>query len=52
MITKDQYSEIVDLVQKYISTYQKIFPNKPMSDDFCAGIEQVMDLVQSLVKKN
>ncbi len=52
MITKDQYLDIIDLIQKYLSAYQKMFPNKPMSNDFCAGMEQTIDLIKSLVKKD
>lgn len=51
MITKEQYIEILTLVQQYIAKYKEIFPNRPMSNDFCAGIEQVVDLIGSLVKK-
>lgn len=52
MITKDQYIEIINLVQRYISVYTKMFPDKPMSNEFCAGVEKAVDLIQSLVKKD
>lgn len=52
MITKEQYAEILDLVMRYMSKYAEIFPDKPMSDDFCAGMQKVMDLIQTLVKKD
>lgn len=52
MITKEQYIEIINLVERYVSVYKKMFPEKPMSNEFCAGVEKVVDLIQSLVKKD
>lgn len=52
MITKEQYAEILDVVMKYTSTYIKVFKDKPMSNDFCAGMQKVTDLIQTLVKKD
>lgn len=50
MIPKEQYVEIIDLVQDYISKYKEVFPDKPLSDDFCSGVLKVVDLIKSLVK--
>ena len=50
MITKDQYVEIIELTQRYIAMYEYAFPHKPMSDEFCAGMQKVLDLIQTLVK--
>ena len=52
MITKEQYAEILDVVMKYTSTYINVFKDKPMSNDFCAGMQKVIDLIQTLVKKD
>lgn len=52
MITKEQYVEMLDLVMRYTSTYSEAFPHKPLSDEFCAGMQKVIDLVQTLVKKD
>ena len=52
MIKKEQYAEILDLVMRYMSKYAEIFPDKPMSDEFCAVMQKVMDLIQTLVKKD
>ena len=52
MITKEQYAEILDVVMKYTSTYVNVFKDKPMSNDFCAGMQKVTDLIQTLVKKD
>lgn len=50
MITKEQYIEILDLVQRYVSMYKKVFPHKPISDEFGAGMQKVIDLIETLVK--
>ena len=52
MITKEQYAEILDVVMKYTSTYIKVFKDKPMSNEFCAGMQKVTDLIHTLVKKD
>ena len=52
MITKEQYIEIIDLVQRYVVMHKKVFPQNPMTNEFAAGIERVIDLIQTLVKKD
>ena len=52
MITKEQYIEILDLVQRYVVIHKKVFPQNPMTNEFTAGIEKVIDLIQTLVKKD
>ena len=52
MITKEQYIEILDLVQRYVVMHKKVFPQNPMTNEFAAGIEKVIDLIQTLVKKD
>lgn len=52
MITKEQYIEILDLVQRYVVMHKKVFPQNPMTDEFAAGIEKVIDLIQTLVKED
>ena len=52
MITKEQYVEIIDLVQRYVVMHKKVFPQNPMTNEFAAGIEKVKDLIQKLVKKD
>ena len=52
MITKEQYIEILNLVQRYVVMHKKVFPQNPMTDEFAAGIEKVIDLIQTLVKKD
>lgn len=52
MITKEQYVEIIDLVQRYVVMYKKVFPQNPMTNEFAAGIEKVIDLIHTLVKKD
>lgn len=52
MITKEQYVEMLDLIARYASIYTEAFPDKPMSDEFAAGIEKVIDLIETLVKKD
>ena len=51
MITKEQYIEIIDLIHSYISKYEEMFPNEPLSNEFCSGVQKVVDLIQLLVKK-
>ena len=52
MITKEQYIEIINLVQRYVVMHKKVFPQNPMTNEFAAGIEKVIDLIQTLVKKD
>lgn len=52
MITKEQYIEILDIVQKYVVMHKKVFPHNPMTEDFVAGMQKVLDLTQTLVKKD
>ena len=52
MITKEQYVEMLDLITRYTSIYTEAFPDKPMSDEFCAGMQKAMDLIQTLVNKD
>ena len=52
MITKEQYVEIIDLVQRYVVMRKKVFPQNPMSDEFYAGMQKAMDLIQTLVNKD
>ena len=52
MITKEQYIEILDLVQRYVVMHKKMFPQNPRTNEFAAGIEKVIDLIQTLVKKD
>ena len=52
MITKEQYVEMLDLITKYVSIYTEAFPDKPMSNEFCAGMQKAMDLIQTLVNKD
>lgn len=52
MITKEQYIEIINLVQRYVVMHKKVFPQNPMTNEFAAGIEKVIDLIQILVKKD
>lgn len=52
MITKEQYIEILDIVQKYVVMHKKVFPQNPMTEDFAAGMQKVLDLTQTLVKKD
>lgn len=52
MITKEQYIEIIDLVQRYVVMHKKVFPQNPMTSEFAAGIEKVIDLIGILVKKD
>lgn len=51
MITKEQYVEIIDLVQRYVVMRKKAFPQNPMTNEFAAGIEKVIDLIQILVEE-
>lgn len=50
MITKEQYIEIIDLVQQYVVMRKKVFPQNPMTNEFAAGMQKVLDLIQTLVK--
>lgn len=50
MITKEQYIEILNLVQRYVVMHKKVFPQNPITEDFAAGIQKVLDLIQTLVK--
>lgn len=50
MITKEQYIEILDLVQRYVVMRKKVFPENPMTGEFAAGMQRVLDLIQTLVK--
>ena len=50
MITKEQYIEILNLVQRYVVMHKKVFPQNPMTDEFAAGMQKVLDLIQTLVK--
>ena len=52
MITKEQYVEILDIVQRYVVMHKKVFPQNPMTDEFAAGMQKVIDLIQTLVKKD
>lgn len=52
MITKEQYVEIINLVQRYVVMRKKVFPQNPMANEFAAGIEKVIDLIQTLVKED
>ena len=52
MITKEQYIKILDLVQRYVVMHKKVFPQNPMTDEFAAGMQKVIDLIQTLVKKD
>ena len=55
MITKEQYIEILDIVQRYkryMVMNKKVFPHNPMTEDFAAGMQKVLDLTQTLVKKD
>ena len=52
MITKEQYVEILDIVQRYVVMHKKVFPQNPMTNEFAAGIEKVIDLIQTLVKED
>ena len=52
MITKEQYIEILNLVQRYVVMHKKVFPQNPMTDEFAAGMQKVLDLIQTLVKKD
>ena len=51
MITKEQYVEIIDLVQRYVVMRKKAFHQNPMTNEFAAGIEKVIDLIQILVEE-
>lgn len=50
MITKEQYVEILDIVQRYVVMHKKVFPQNPITEDFAAGMQKVLDLIQTLVK--
>ena len=55
MITKEQYIEILDIVQRYkryMVMNKKVFPHNPMTEDFAAGMQKVLDLTQTLIKKD
>ena len=52
MITKEQYLEIIGTFEKYIDTRTKMFPNKPLSEEFTFGFTQAMTLIESLVEKD
>lgn len=52
MITKKQYLEIIDVFEKYIEARTKMFPNKPLSEEFTFGFTQAMTLIESLVEKD
>lgn len=52
LITKEQYKTILDQYEKYVNGYMKMFPNKPMSEDFAAGLQRGLDIVESVVKKD
>ena len=52
MITKEQYVEILDIVQRYVVMHKKVFPQNPITEDFAAGMQKVLDLIQTLVKKD
>lgn len=51
MITKEQYVEILDICERY-TKLRKDMIKKPMSDDFQQGMLRVLDLIESLVKKD
>lgn len=36
----------------YIYIYSEAFPHEPLTDEFCAGMQKVMDLIHTLVKKD
>ena len=50
MITKEQYIEILDIAQRYVVMHKKVFPQNPITEDFAAGMQKVLDLIQTLVK--
>lgn len=52
MIIKEQYLEIIDTFEKYIEARTKMFPNKPVSEEFTFGFTQAMTLIESLVEKD
>ena len=52
MITKEQYLEIVNTFEKYIVGRTKMFPDKPLSEDFTLGFTQALTLIESLVEKD
>ena len=52
MITKEQYVEMLDLIMRYTSIYTEASPDQPISDEFCAGMQKAMDLIQTLVKED
>ena len=52
MITRKQYLEIINTFEKYIDTRTKMFPNKPLSEDFTFGFTQALTLIESLVEKD
>lgn len=52
MITKEQYLEIINTFEKYIETRTKMFPNKPLSEEFTFGFIQALTLIESLVEKD
>ena len=52
MITKEQYVEILDIVQRYVVMHKKVFPQNPITEDFAAGMHKVIDLIETLVKKD
>ena len=52
MITKEQYIEILDIVQKYMVMQKKVLSQNPMTGDYAAGMQKVLDLTHTLVKKD
>lgn len=52
MITKEQYLEIINTFEKYIETQTKMFPDKPLSDDYTYAFTQALSLIEGLVEKD
>ena len=49
MLSKEQYIEILNTFEKYAKTYEKVL-NKPMSEEFAAGLMRGLDLIKGLVE--
>ena len=50
-ITKYQYCKIIDLFNNYIQKHNEVFPNNPLSNEFCQGLIRGIELIEELVIK-
>ena len=48
-ITKYQFFKIIDLFNSYIQKHNEVFPNNPLSNEFCQGLIRGVDLIEKFV---